>query len=74
MLEEAFATVVRARLLGFSRGVCVAGPQEGLILVRSMSQAEVQLRPWEPQFEIRHRRVVTATAVAQGQLSARDPR
>jgi 8-oxo-dGTP pyrophosphatase MutT (NUDIX family) len=61
VLEEACATVVRARLLGFTRGVCVAGQQEGLILVRSMWRADVELAPWEPQFEISHRRVVPAT-------------
>ena len=35
ILEEACARVVRARLLGFSRGVCVEGPEEGLVLVRT---------------------------------------
>jgi hypothetical protein len=33
VLEEACATVVRAKLLGFSRGICVAGPEAGLVLV-----------------------------------------
>src|SRR6266545_4810294 len=33
--EEACATVTSCRLLGFSRGACVRGPQEGLVLVRS---------------------------------------
>jgi ADP-ribose pyrophosphatase YjhB (NUDIX family) len=58
MLEEACATVVDARLLGFSRGVCVGGSEIGLILVRSFWRAQVTLGAWEPQFEIAHRRLV----------------
>ena len=60
MLEEACATVVEARLLGFSRGKCVAGHEKGLTLVRSMWRAQVELGSWEPHFEIAHRRVVPA--------------
>ena len=41
MLEEACATVVHARLLGFCRGACVAGPQAGQILVRSLGHHPV---------------------------------
>ena len=63
MLEEACAVVVRARLLGYHRSVCVAGPQVGLVLVRSLWRAEVELAPWEPRFEIPHRRVVAAAEV-----------
>jgi ADP-ribose pyrophosphatase YjhB (NUDIX family) len=37
--EEACATVNRPRLLGFSRGVCVRGPQAGLVLVRALWRA-----------------------------------
>lgn len=58
VLEEACATVVGARLLGFTRGVCVGGHQEGLILVRSKWRADVELAPWDPQFEISHRRTI----------------
>lgn len=58
MCEEACATVVSARLLGFSRGHCIAGPQAGLVLVRSFWRAQVTLGEWKPQFEIAHRRVV----------------
>src|SRR5712692_6993647 len=36
VLEEACAKVVQARLLGFTRGRCGAGPEEGLVLVRSL--------------------------------------
>ena len=57
-------TVVRARLLGFSRGVCVAGPENGLVLVRSIWRAEVELGPWDPRFEIRHRRLVAPSDLA----------
>lgn len=63
MREEACATVIRAKLLGFSRGSCLAGPQAGRVIVRSLWQAEVELAPWKPQFEISYRRMVTAAAV-----------
>lgn len=59
MLEEACATVHHARLLGFSRGACMEGPEQGLVLVRSLWRADVELAPWEPQFEITHRRLCT---------------
>ena len=51
ILEETCTKVVTARLLGFSRGVCISGPEQGLALVRS---------PWAPRFEIPHRRIVLA--------------
>jgi hypothetical protein len=52
--------VTNARHLGFCRGVCLTGPEAGLVLVRSIWRAEVELMPWEPRFEIAHRRVVPA--------------
>ncbi len=61
VLEEACAVVVDARLLGFCRSVCLTGPERGRALVRSIWLAEVELMPWEPRFEITHRRVVPAT-------------
>ena len=61
VLEEAGATVVRTRLLGFSRGVCTAGRQQGVTLVRSIWRADVRLDAWEPWFEMAHRQVVAAT-------------
>lgn len=64
MLEEACATVLTARLLGFTRGECVEGPERGRVLVRSMWRADVELGPWDPQFEIPYRRVVPAADVA----------
>jgi ADP-ribose pyrophosphatase YjhB (NUDIX family) len=67
MLEEACATVLEATLLGFTRGACVQGPETGRVLVRSVWRAEVELAPWQPRFEIPHRRVV-ATADVMGEL------
>ncbi|MGH3384567.1 MAG: NUDIX hydrolase [Nocardioidaceae bacterium] len=61
--EEACATVERARLLGFSRGACIAGPEQGLVLVRSIWRAEVELGAWDPRFEMSHRRVVAPEAL-----------
>jgi ADP-ribose pyrophosphatase YjhB (NUDIX family) len=58
VLEETCATVVGARLLGFCRVVCLTGPEQGLVLVRSVWLAEVELMPWEPRFEIAYRSVV----------------
>jgi ADP-ribose pyrophosphatase YjhB (NUDIX family) len=58
--EEACATVTNCRLLGFSRGVCVRGPQAGLVLVRALWRAEVRPDPWQPRFEIVGRRLVPA--------------
>jgi ADP-ribose pyrophosphatase YjhB (NUDIX family) len=60
VLEEACATVVDAQLLGFTRGACLTGAERGLVLVRSIWLAWVELMPWEPRFEIAHRRVVPA--------------
>jgi hypothetical protein len=63
MLEEACATVVQARLLGFGRSRCIEGHEAGLVIVRSWWRADVALAPWEPQFEIPYRRVFPAEAV-----------
>ena len=59
MWEEACARVRSARLLGFTRGRCVRGRQEGEALVRAFWGAEVILEPWSPAFEIGHRLLVT---------------
>jgi ADP-ribose pyrophosphatase YjhB (NUDIX family) len=64
MLEEACAIVNGARLLGFVRARCLDGPEEGLVLVRSIWRAEVTLLPWRPEFEIPFRRVVPAGELA----------
>jgi ADP-ribose pyrophosphatase YjhB (NUDIX family) len=64
MLEEACATVTDARLLGFVRSRCLAGHEEGLVLVRSVWRAEVTLLPWQPEHEIPFRRVVPLYSLA----------
>lgn len=63
MHEEACATVVGAKLLGFSRSVCIAGTEKDLVLVRSFWRAEVELAPWQPQFEIPFRAVFAVADV-----------
>lgn len=60
VLEETCTRVREARLLGFTRSACMRGHERGLTLVRGIWRAEVDLLPWEPQFEIPHRRVVPA--------------
>lgn len=59
MLEEACAVITQARMLGFSRGHCVAGDEKNLVLVRSIWLAQVRLLDWQPRFEIRQRRCVS---------------
>jgi 8-oxo-dGTP pyrophosphatase MutT (NUDIX family) len=71
--EEACATVVRARLLGFSRGEYVAGRQSGTVLVRSIWRADVTLDLWDPRHEIPFRRVVPAAEVGRALDIARHP-
>ena len=56
--EEACATVLRRRLLGFSRGVCLRGPEAGLVLVRALWRADVRLDDWSPEYEMTQRRLV----------------
>ena len=63
MREEACALVTSARLLGFSRGRCVRGRQEGVVLVRAYWHADVVVNPWDPKFEIGHRRLVSESEV-----------
>jgi 8-oxo-dGTP pyrophosphatase MutT (NUDIX family) len=60
VLEEACATVTSSRLLGFSRGTCLNGPESGRVIVRSVWLTEVDVHPWRPQFEIPHRLLVPA--------------
>jgi len=61
--EEACATVLEARLLGFARGECVRGPERGRVLVRAHWWARVRLDPWEPAFEMVERRLVPVAEV-----------
>ncbi|HEY3607475.1 MAG TPA: NUDIX domain-containing protein [Pseudonocardiaceae bacterium] len=70
MLEEACVTVTGERLLGFARSQCVEGREKDVVLVRSYWRADVVIQPWEPLFEIRHRRIVPA---ASATLVVRDP-
>jgi 8-oxo-dGTP pyrophosphatase MutT (NUDIX family) len=59
VLEEACASVRSSRLLGYSRGECVGGREEGLVLIRSLWRAEVDVRAWLPRFETIERRIET---------------
>ncbi|MFE6333505.1 NUDIX domain-containing protein [Streptomyces sp. NPDC057798] len=61
--EEACATVVDARLLGYSRGACLQGPEAGVVLVRSHWLAQVTLDPWQPWFEMTALQLVPASEV-----------
>ena len=66
VLEEACARIEEATLLGFSKGVCVRGPEEGLVLVRSLWRADVSVGEWQPHHEISHRLLVPPdTALAR---------
>jgi NUDIX domain len=65
VLEETCATVVEARLLGFTRSVCLEGHQQGLVLVRCIWRADVHVLPWNPQFEIKWRTVMPAADVGR---------
>ena len=56
--EEACAAVSDARLLGFTRGVCIEGPAKGPARVRSMWLVQVTLDEWRPHHEIRHRKLI----------------
>ena len=73
MLEEACAVVTNARLLGFSRGYCVEGTEAGLVLVRSIWLARVDLLDWNPQFETRFRRLVPAAQAIKLVLPEYEP-
>jgi ADP-ribose pyrophosphatase YjhB (NUDIX family) len=55
VLEEACARVAHASLLGYGWGKCVRGQEEGLVLVRSLWVATVDLEAWEPCHEITDR-------------------
>jgi len=58
VMEEVCAKVPDTLLPGFSRGVCMKGHEEGLVLVRAMWRADVELLLWEPLHEMRERRLV----------------
>jgi hypothetical protein len=52
------ALIIDAWLLGSCHAVRFTGPEQGLVLALSIWLAEAELIPWEPRFEIEHRRVV----------------
>ena len=58
MREEACVEVRDAKLLGFSRGECIRGHEEGLVLVRSIWLARVELNEWVPEYETLARKLV----------------
>lgn len=56
--EEACVEVTEARLLGFHRGECIRRHEKGLVLVRSLWLANVQLQEWVPEPETLARKPV----------------
>ena len=50
--------VREAELLGFSRGECIRGHEKGLVLVRSIWLAKVELNEWVPEHETLERKLV----------------
>jgi hypothetical protein len=63
MLEEACGHVLDAKLLGYFRGLCIRGHEQGLILIRSFWLANIKLDAWDPQYEITARRLVAPAQV-----------
>ncbi len=58
LMEEACVEVLSVTLLGFARAECTQGKELGRAIVRSFWRAEVEVHPWEPQFETTHRLLV----------------
>ena len=58
MREEACVLVQEPKLLGFSRGRCIKGPEQGLVLVRAIWRTNVRLLPWKADFEMIARKTV----------------
>ena len=73
VLEEACAIVNQAHLLGFARGHCIEGREAGLVLIRSIWLARVTLQPWQPRFEITHRKLVPFDQAISTVLSEYEP-
>ena len=59
VLEEACARVLDATLLGCTKGVCIRGHEQGLVLIRSVWYARVSLDEWDPEFEMVARRILS---------------
>ena len=57
--EEACVEVRDARLLGFGRGECIRGHEKGLVLVRSIWLARVQINEWAPEPGMLARKLVS---------------
>jgi hypothetical protein len=72
VLEEACATVIGATLLGYNRGECIKGPEQGLVLVRSIWRATVTVHAWEPRYEIMQR-VLLSPAEALAKMGLDHP-
>jgi ADP-ribose pyrophosphatase YjhB (NUDIX family) len=73
VLEEACATVLHARRLGFVRAKCQVGKKPGHVIVRSFWRAEVSLLEWAPHFETEYRRLVNPDGVLAYTLSGFAP-
>lgn len=66
IIEESCSLVTDTHLLGYCRSQCCQGVEQGLVLVRAIWRAKVELLDWEPRFEINHRKVVPGDeAIAQ---------
>ena len=61
--EEACAEVGDARLLGFGRSECIRGREKGLVLVRSIWLARVQLNEWAPEPGMSARKLVPPSRI-----------
>lgn len=61
--EEACVEVDKARLLGFSHGLCSRGHEEGLLLIRSLWLADAILLEWAPEPQILGRNLVPVDQV-----------
>ena len=55
--DEASVGVLRADLIGWGRGECLTGPQQGLVLVRAMWNVRAELYEWDGPSETLHRRL-----------------
>jgi ADP-ribose pyrophosphatase YjhB (NUDIX family) len=61
--EEACVEVTDAKLLGFLHAECIRGDEKGLVLVRALCLARVQLQEWIPEPETLARKLVPPNQV-----------
>jgi 8-oxo-dGTP pyrophosphatase MutT (NUDIX family) len=73
VVEEACVTPGAARLLGYTRGTCIEGHEQGLTLVRSLWWVRVVVQPWRPRFEMTCRRIVARDGEELERITATDP-